>query len=101
MNSNPGMTAQPFPPPGYVRPTGPQPIGYQVDDERVLCAPGCLSHQEAQALVDSGQRAGDVQPWTVDLWPGDPDLRCSGCGRVLVQAPTDSDENELEEGTEQ
>ena len=64
----------------FVRPTGPQPIAYQVDDERVLCAPGCLSHAEAQALVDAGQRAGDVQPWTVDLDP-------AGCGRVLVAAP--------------
>jgi hypothetical protein len=80
---------------------GPEPIAYQVDDERVLCAPYCLSHAEAQALVDAGQRAGDVHPWTVDLWSGDPDLRCSGCGSVLVQAPPDIDDDELEEGTEQ
>jgi hypothetical protein len=76
---------------------GSAAIAYQVDDERLLCAPGCLSHAEAQALVDAGRRVGDVQPWTVDLWSGEPDLTCAGCGRVLVQAPPDIDENELAE----
>ncbi|GAA3027533.1 hypothetical protein [Streptosporangium longisporum] len=77
-------------------PRSPEPIGYQVDDERVLCAPGCLSHEDAQARADAGHRAGDVQPWTVDLWPGDPHLTCSRCGRVLVQAPPDTGEDDEE-----
>ncbi|MFF3665416.1 hypothetical protein [Microtetraspora malaysiensis] len=82
---------------------GPDPIAYQVADDRVLCAPGCLTHAEAQAIVDSGRRAGDVHRWTVDLYPGDADLRCDGCRRVLVQAPPDdepNDEEELKEGTQ-
>lgn len=76
------------------RTAGPQPIAYQLDDQRVLCASACLPHGRAQELADAGQRAGDVQPWTVDLWPGDEHLRCSGCGRVLVEAPPAGDLDE-------
>lgn len=79
---------------------GPEPIAYQVDDTHVLCAPGCLSHTNAQDLVDAGHRAGDVHPWTVNQMPGDPALTCARCGRVLVQAPPDIDEDKPE-GAEQ
>lgn len=76
---------------------GPQPIAYQVSDRRVLCAPGCMSHEDAQQLADADQRAGDVHPWTVDLDPGGEDLLCNGCGTVLVQAPPIDDDNDEEE----
>ena len=61
--------------------------GYQVDDERVLCAAVCLLPDQAQQRVDAGGRAGDVHPWTVDLYLDDKDLCCCGCGVVLVRAP--------------
>ncbi|KAA9379688.1 hypothetical protein F5972_08530 [Microbispora cellulosiformans] len=81
----------------YPRTPPVEPIAYNLPGGRVLCAPGCMSHQEAQDLADAGREAGEVHPWTVDLWPGDPDLVCSGCGRPLVKAPActpDDDEDD-------
>lgn len=69
-----------------------QPIAYQLTDRRVLCTPWCLPARQAQQIVDEGGHAGDVHPWTVDLYPEDKDLSCDGCGRVLVQAPAVEDD---------
>ncbi|GAA2657505.1 hypothetical protein [Nonomuraea recticatena] len=69
------------------RAAGPRPIAYQLGEQRVLCAPNCLPERRAQQMTDAGRHVGDVHPWTVDLSLGDEDLRCDGCGRVLVQAP--------------
>ncbi|WP_370026512.1 hypothetical protein [Planotetraspora sp. GP83] len=75
-----------------------EPIAYHLDDGRVLCAPGCLTHTRAQVIADAGSELGEVHPWTVDLYHGDKDLTCSACGRVLVQAPISTEEPE--EGTD-
>ncbi|MEU4406265.1 hypothetical protein AB0F88_17220 [Streptosporangium sp. NPDC023963] len=76
---------------------GPPPIAYQLGDQRVLCAPGCLSHEDAQTLADTEQHVGDVHPWTVDLDPDEEALRCDGCGAVLLQAPPITDEDDSKE----
>ncbi|MFI6290086.1 hypothetical protein ACIBEJ_00790 [Nonomuraea sp. NPDC050790] len=70
-----------------LRRPGLRPLAHQLGNGRVLCLPGCISDTEAQALADAGGHVGDVHPWTVDLYAGDDDLRCDGCGRVLVHAP--------------
>ncbi|GAA3173227.1 hypothetical protein [Nonomuraea salmonea] len=66
---------------------GPLPIAYQLDDDRMLCSGNCLGELAAAALADAGQHVGDVHPWTVDLYPGDPAVCCSGCGATILPAP--------------
>jgi hypothetical protein len=108
------VISPPFDPPGqpapepvtrygtWVRPPGPAPLAYQLGDQKVLCSSVCLRQDKAQEMADAGEHVGDVQPWTVDLDDGDDDLRCDGCGAVLVEAPRYSNEDELEdEGAEQ
>lgn len=72
------------------------PIAYQAGGAAVLCSTSCLPARTAQLITDSldgrltdgNPPLGDVHPWTVELDAGDDDLRCDGCGRVLVQRPT-------------
>ncbi|MEU9887969.1 hypothetical protein [Sphaerisporangium sp. NPDC051011] len=78
----------------WVRPPAPSPLAYQLGDQRVLCAGGCLPHDRAQEMADACEHVGDVQPWTVHLAVDDEDLRCDGCGAVLAQAPRLPDDEE-------
>ncbi|MFC4060197.1 hypothetical protein ACFOWE_17980 [Planomonospora corallina] len=86
----------PAPPIGgfRARVPGPRPLAHQIG-RRVFCL-GCLPPTGAQRLADEGAEVGDVHPWTVDLWPGEKDLRCDVCGDVLLQAPADEDDDEEE-----
>jgi hypothetical protein len=59
-------------------------------------AKGGRRHEAGRPAQDQGAGATGTRGRARD-----PDLRCSGCGTVLVQAPPDIDEDELEEGTEQ
>lgn len=71
----------------------PVPLAYQLAEGSVLCTV-CLPPLEAHAMSDEGEHVGDVQPWTVDLNPGDDDLLCDVCCRVLLRAPRLDDPDE-------
>jgi hypothetical protein len=70
----------------------PLPIAWQLgdgSDREVLCVAACLSEAQAQRLADAGEYVGDIHPWTCDIDPGSPHLKCDRCGRVLVRAPAE------------